>query len=362
LVFALALLLFPDGRWRPRWTRGVAVASGGVLVLGLAEGLRLAPTHLFLPLAVGCVAAAVAALLSRFRTAECEAVRQQLKWVALGLVAGIGLILCARSGAALTVSSVGLPRAPIFWEAMFQIGIVIIALGFLVSLLRYRLFDAESAITRSASYVVLTVALVATFAATEAAIEWFGQQYLGMSIGNLAAAVAAAVAAATLGPLHHRIGDWAEQRFQHDLVALKQELPEILADLSTWASLDELGKVALARIGRAVHAREVALILDGKIVAAEPSVRGPITADCFPTRISLPSTARLRGEILIGRRPDGTPQTRDEIEAIETVGPALSRAVSTAVHRDRQRMRDRRFRQSVNKQLAKLSEAIHQFG
>jgi len=57
---------------------------------------------------------------------------------------------------------------PILWEAMFQLGIIIVALGFLVSLLRFRLFDAETVISRSAAYAALTIALVATFGANTA--------------------------------------------------------------------------------------------------------------------------------------------------------------------------------------------------
>jgi len=358
LLFSLALLLFPDGRWAPRWTRGVAGASAAVFLLGVAECLQAAPTHLFLPLAIVCVLLAVGALFLRFRTAQSAEIAQQLKWVALGLVAGIGLILCARAGAASTIAILALRPAPILWEAIFQLGIVVVALGFLVSLLRYRLFDAETAITRSASYAMLTVALVATFAGTEAAIEWFGQQYLGMSIGNLAAAIAAAVAAATLGPLHHRITDWAEERFQHDLVTLKNELPELLADLSTWASLDELGRAALARINRAVHATQAAIIIDGNVAAAEGITGEPLAADLFPTRLALQLPARMAGEVLIGARPDGTPQARDELEAIRAIGPALSRAVCAAVYRDRQRAREHRFRQSVSRKLAVLSQKV----
>jgi hypothetical protein len=167
LRFAIALLLFPDGNWRPGWTRSVAAISAAVFLLGIAEGIRLVATHLFLPLAIACIIAAVAALFLRFRTAKSEAVQQQLKWVALGLVSGIGLIIIARAGAALASVSPPLHALPILWEAMFQVGIAVIALGFLVSLLRYRLFDAEAAISRSAAFAGLTVALVATFAGTE---------------------------------------------------------------------------------------------------------------------------------------------------------------------------------------------------
>src|SRR6476661_4325337 len=67
LLFALALLQFPDGNWRPGWTRGVAGLSACVCLLGIAEGVRVVSTNLFLSLAILCVLSAVAALWSRFR-------------------------------------------------------------------------------------------------------------------------------------------------------------------------------------------------------------------------------------------------------------------------------------------------------
>jgi len=140
----------------------------------------------------------IAGLVFRFRVAESYAVRQQLKWVALGLSGGVWLILVARGGAALSApASTGMT---ILWEAMFQLGVIVVALGFLVSLLRYRLFDAETVISRSAAYAVLTIALVATFGGTEAVIQNLGQSYLGMNIGSVSGAMAAAVAAVLLAP------------------------------------------------------------------------------------------------------------------------------------------------------------------
>ena len=118
--------------------------------------------------------------------------------MALGLSGGVWLILVARGGAALSApASTGMT---ILWEAMFQLGVIVVALGFLVSLLRYRLFDAETVISRSAAYAVLTIALVATFGGTEAVIQNLGQSYLGMNIGSVSGAMAAAVAAVLLAP------------------------------------------------------------------------------------------------------------------------------------------------------------------
>jgi len=362
LLFVLGLLLFPNGRWHSDWARQVAVVSVGVFLLGLAETVAIVPTHVFLPLAVLCVVAAVTILFARFRTAQAETVRQQLKWVALGLVAGIGLILAARGGSALTATTPAADAMPILWEALFQAGIVIVALGFLVSLLRYRLFDAETAITRSASYAALTVAIVIMFAGTEAAIEWFGQQYLGMSVGNLAAAVGAAVAAASLGPLHHRIADWAEHHFQRDLVKLKSELPKLLDEMSNWASVEELGKAGLVHVGEAIHTRSLALIIDGRIVVSEGvSVADFTTKSCF-SRACLQLPKRMCGEIVIGPRPDGTAQAGDEMDALNAIIPELSKAIASAIYRERQRRREIRFKQSMRRKIAILSERIDRLG
>ncbi len=82
-LFALALLLFPGGRWWPSWTRGIAAAAAGVFMLGVAESLGMMPTRLFLPLAILCVLGSIGALLWRFRFGSSAAERQQLKLVAL---------------------------------------------------------------------------------------------------------------------------------------------------------------------------------------------------------------------------------------------------------------------------------------
>jgi hypothetical protein len=352
LLFALALLLFPDGNFRPRWTRGIAIASGVVCLLGLVETSGLTTTRLFLPLAIACVVAAIASLGVRLRTADSEAVRQQLKWVGLGLAGGIGLILCARAGAALAAASPVLKRMPILWEGLFQVGIVVVALGFLVSLLRYRLFDAETAITRSAALAVLTASLVATFAGTEATIEWIGQQYFGMGIGNISATMAAAVAAVMLNPLHSRISNWAEHRFQRDLVELKRDVPELLKHLSVTASPQQLGAAVLPRINKAVHATQSALILRGRVVAAEGVSASEAPAIHFPARLELGCSAcDAAGWLLLGPRPDGSLYGADDLDAVRSILPELRHALEASGAGQSLRSEVRRMRRDLNRQI-----------
>ena len=371
VLFALALLLFPDGRWQGRWTRGVAAMSMAVCLLGLAEGAGILSTRWFLPLAIACVAAAVAALFSRFRTAESEAVRQQLKWVALGLAAGIVLILSARAGAALSAASPRLQPMPILWEGVFQLGIVIVALGFLVSLLRYRLFDAETAISRSAAFAALGLTIVAVFAGTEATIENLGQAYFGMGVGNISAAMGAAVAAVLLNPLHERISGWAERRFQRDLVLLKRELPEQLEDLAGSSSTRELAAVALARIGRAIHATRAALLVDGAVVAIEGIERTAIRRrrldpdgadpglELFPVQLAMRlQSGRARHWLLLGPRPDGSLYGREDLDAVKQVLPALRRALVITAANEERLTEDHRFRNYMARQFAHFEDRI----
>jgi len=378
LLFAMALLLFPNGRWQPGWTHGVALAILAAFLLGLAEAVGLLGTSLYLPIAIGCVLAALTALHARYRAAVAGAEKQQLKWVTLGLFAGIALILTARTGAALTAGVVSSPIVSVLIEGVFQLGIIVLALGLLVSLLRYRLYDAEAAISRSAVYAALTLALVGTFAGSEALIELVGQRLFGMAIGNVSGAVAAAVAAMMLTPLHGRISGWAEQRFQHDLATLKSELPELLAVLSASASVKRLADAVLPRIEQAVQATRIALLVNGRVGGAQGAelatarklLRGwmPPDAvellhrddhDAFPLAIALRCPlGSIRAWLLLGPRPDGSFYGRDDLDALSEIAPSLQRALLTVAEREIAEATRRRVDSEVRRALRALSGRI----
>ena len=378
LLFALALPLFPDGRWRPGWIRAVICASAGVFLIGIIETLHFLPMRLFLPLAIACVLSGIGVLVARFRSSTNFEIKQQLKWIALGLIGGVGLILCARAGFAAAPSSS--PAIEILWEALFQLGIIIVALGFLISLLRYRLFDAETVISRSAAYVGLTVAVVAIFGGTEGAIENLGQSYLGMNVGSISGAMAAAVAALLLSPLHGRISDWAEDRFQPDLAQLKREMPEILGRLSVTSSARHLGAAVLPPINAAIHATRSALILNGSVRAARgvplghasrwwrdakrelcPLVERNISDPLFPIRLRLGSaTSGSANWLLLGPRPDATLYGLEDLDAVRSTFPALKHALAAAMVREAfattVARRERRLRNELREIRAWLQE------
>lgn len=378
LLFALALLLFPDGRWFPRWTRYVAAAIVISFLIGLAETLGPLSTRVYLPLAISCVLLAIAALMTRYRQIASSMEQQQLKWVALGLVVGISLILSARAGAALTAHMESPPMGAILLESLFQLGIVIVALGFLTSLLRYRLYDAETAISRSAVYAALTLALVGTFAACEAIIELLSQTYLGAGIGNISGAVAAAMVAVLMTPLHGRISEWAEQHFQRDLVTLKKQLPDLLAALSAGTSVRRLGTVIMPRIEAAVHSARIALLVDGKLIVTHgitevsarrllrnwrtpesPELFDRREEDPFPLRMALCCPlGSVRGWLLLSARPDGSYHGKDELDALAEIAPPLQRTLFLIAEREQERAKDRRAQTALGRSIKALADRL----
>jgi hypothetical protein len=375
LLFAIALLLFPDGHWQPRWTRPLAALICATFLLGIVEASGFSSSKLYLPIAIGCVVAALAALLARYRTLGPGTQKQQLKWVTLGLFGGIALILFARTGVALAAGMKMPAIGALMLEALFQSGIMLLAIGFLISLLRYRLYDAEAAISRSAVYAALTLALVGTFAASEALIELLGQRLFGMAIGNVSGAIAAAVAAMMLTPLHGRINRWAEQHFQHDLVVLKSELPDLLAVLSSSASVKQLTEAVLPQIERGVHATRIALLVDGKVAGAhgisQAAVNGLLQGwsppdsvqllsrkdeDPFPLCMALRCPlGSIRGWVLLGPRPDGSFYGKDDLEALTEIARPLQRALVLVAEREAELARHHDIIRSLQESMAVLS-------
>ena len=160
--------------------------------------------------------------------------RQQMKWAVLGLAMlavafPLAFILALLDR---TVDDNWLHFALLFGGSLLQfLGIFGFVAGLLISLLRYRLYDADAAISRSALYGGMTLFLVAVFAAFGKLFESLGEQYFGDTAGMAAGALAAGVAALLLVPLHNRLSRWAENRFQRDIATMRATLPELLAEL-----------------------------------------------------------------------------------------------------------------------------------
>jgi hypothetical protein len=239
----------------------------------------------------------------------------------------------------------------------FAAGVLILQLGLLIALLRYRLYDAEVVISRSANFALITFMIGGIFAGANEAVKVFVQGLYGNTASQTPGIFAAAVATVAVTPLYEKIQAWSEKKFQRNLYLLRDDLPECVRDLRETASTSELVEEVLARIEQGIRSVRSAAVIGGRITNARgigveevaawrTTVEGRTLADdrcdpsdrLFPVRLPLiPSSdehATPIGFILVGPRPDGSIPSKDEQNALNEVSESIARAIRNVMKRE----------------------------
>jgi hypothetical protein len=352
VLLLAGVLLFPRGRLGP-WPVVAALLALPILFF-LSGTAYKAVFMLFL-------AGSVLLLVGRMKGMAPGANRQQIKWALFGF-SGYALFLVAAQLCDMVKGSAGTFSQQLFVEtfAGLSMGIAFLALqlGLLVALLRFRLYDAESVISRSATFGLIMLAIGVLFAAGAEAIEEAVKAVAGRNAGSIGAVLAAAVATLLASPAHQRIERWTERLFQENLTRLRRDLPEAVRDLREVASFPELLADVLARVKAGVRTVRGAVVVEGEVhqvfgaereeaalwlagfdASSEPGKIASDAADpLFPVRVPLCSApgGTCVGWLLIGPRPDGTQIGGDEREALGEIADPVARAIHIVQKRERQ--------------------------
>ena len=235
----LLLLIFPDGRFVPRWTR-FALPLLLVFFLDMLSASDLVQIML-LPFMV-YAGIAVYAQIYRYRGVSNPLQRQQTKWVALGLLStvllmGLWLVVAitlpperpslARTYAVLAVT-------PVLWT----VGLVFPAsIG--IAVLRYRLWDVDVIVRRTLLYAALTATLLFVYFGAVVLL-----QGLFVAVGNQRSSVAIVIStlaiAALFNPLRRRIQATIDRRFYRRKYDAAQTLAAFAAAARDETNLDAL--------------------------------------------------------------------------------------------------------------------------
>jgi hypothetical protein len=365
------ILLFPHGRLAPRPV---------LPLLALLPGLLLLSGDLYRTVLIAYMAAGVALLVWRLRTAAGDE-RQQLKWAVFGFT-GYALFL-----AVALVADMLKPGAPTLAQQLgmevaaglaFALAFLLLQAGLLVALLRYRLYDAEVAISRSASFALIALILAAVFAATMEGVKEVILRGFGRDAGSIAPIVGAALSTALVNPLYERVQQWAERRFHRRLAEMRRDLPECLRDLRHFATLPELVDEVLDRIAAGVRSARLALVLDGKVAgtrgtnpeevetwleatALDPACSSGVeTGDPkFPLRRPLALDSGLcLGWILLGPHPDRSRLSTAELDALSDLAGPLARAVRVVQAREARERATADALERQQRQIDTLGERI----
>jgi hypothetical protein len=267
-------------------------------------------------------------LFARLRETPPGDARQQIKWALFGF-SGYAVFLASALAADAFKLQVGSFGSQLLLELLgglsFGLAFLCLQLGLMVALLRFRLYDAEVVISRSATFALVTVFIGGIFAASNEAVKVFIQGLYGPNAGQSPGIFAAAVATVLVTPAQERIQRWSEQRFQRNLVRLREDLPSFLRELRESASIQELLDETLKRIESGVRTTRIAVLVDGAVAAA----RG----------IDAKSVKQWLKEFdpdscLVGPRPDGSLLSKDEQNALVDVAAPITRAVRIVTRRE----------------------------
>lgn len=257
-LFAVILLLFPDGRprtarWRPFvrvlvaalviYTAVLALKPGSMAEsvpptdnpLGIAAAEAVWP-FVDLPLAILFLVGMLAGLttmVQRFRRAR-GAERQQMKW--LGAGAGV-LVVAVLSGPLLFWPNPALNR---HWHVVFVTALTVLPFSAGIAILRYRLFDVDRIISRTLSYAIVVGLLALGYAGVALTVQAVAGPALGGS--DLLVAAATLAAAAAFRPLHARVRGMVDRRFNRRAYDAERALAGFGAQVRDELDLSSAGR------------------------------------------------------------------------------------------------------------------------
>jgi hypothetical protein len=276
LLFALVILLFPDGRLPSRSSRwamriflvvlalftaaliaAVAQAVGGHRVrLDAYDGLVAidSPAGWFavaqtvfgligLPFLVWCVARQVVG----WRRASGER-RQQLKWLASGVTVGVA---CLLFGLLVPNSASPVERT---LANVVAFGIVALPVSIGVAILKYRLYEIDRIISRTLAYAIVTGLLVGLYAG----LVLLATQVLTVK-SPVAVAVATLATAALFNPARRRVQRIVDRRFNRARYDAERTVDAFAAGLQDAVDLDSVQDGLVSIVHRALEPAHVSV-------------------------------------------------------------------------------------------------------
>lgn len=266
--FVTFFLLFPSGRFVPRWSRWL------VLVAALAETKYVFFTDYlavsksgafdFLTYA-GLVCCLVTFQVYRFRRVSTDEQRRQTKWVVLGLtVAILGLVVTV------VVEHIIFPndvtQSPVAFiligGTLWDLLLLLIPISIAVAIVRSQLFDIDMIIRKALLYFSLTVILAAVYFgavfALQAVISVVTSQAKQQPVVIVASTL---LIAALFNPLRRRIQSGIDRRFYRRKYDAAQTLAAFALTLRSETDLPRLRGHVLSVVAETMQPESVSLWL-----------------------------------------------------------------------------------------------------
>ena len=260
----LFFLLFPSGRFVPRWTRWLALAFSAFLVSDLpfldlysrSPALEGISFMVFL----GIVVSMVWSLVYRYRSVSSEAQRRQTRWVVFGTTLAVAGTFPVQLPVDLNLLGGDTPFILLLFKMCFALSFLLLPLSIGVAVLRSRLFDIDVLINRTLVYGSLTVTLVVLYFGLIVLLQSIfvaltGQRYI------LAVVASTLSIAALFNPLRRRIQAVIDRRFYRKKYDARKTVETFSAKLRDVTDLEALNRELVEVVRETIQPEHVSLWL-----------------------------------------------------------------------------------------------------
>jgi hypothetical protein len=262
----LFFLLFPGGRFVPRWTRWLAVAFIAFQVsrdlfpdlYSRSPALEWISFMVFL----GIIVSITWSLAYRYRRISSVEQRRQTRWVVFGTTLAIAGTFPFQLPVDLALLGGDTPLALLLLRMGFAFSFLLVPLSISVAVLRSHLFDIDVVINRTLVYGSLTAILIVLYFGGIVVLQEVFDILTGASEkSTLTVVVSTLVIAALFNPLRRRIQSFIDRRFYRRKYDARKTLQAFSATLRDETDLNALSDDLVSVVRQTMAPAHVSLWL-----------------------------------------------------------------------------------------------------
>jgi hypothetical protein len=258
------LLLFPSGRFVPRWSWALLVGFVAYTLVWNALPELQAALVLGWPV---FLASAAACMGYRYWRVSTPVERQQTKWVLFGFLT----VLLTNQGSWLpTFTPLGTTLYTPLAYLGYELLLPVVPITFYIAIQRYRLYDIDTIIRRTLVYGALTAILVAIYALGVVGTQTLVGRVAGQSAPQEPLLIVATtlVIAALFQPLRSLLQRAIDRRFYRTKYDAERTLDAFGASLRQEVELERLRTVVLVVVEQTMQPTHTSLWLRGRTRSA----------------------------------------------------------------------------------------------
>jgi hypothetical protein len=260
----LFFLLFPGGRFVPRWTLWLAAAFIAFLVsrdlfpgaYSSLPALEMVSEWMF----IGFVLSLVWSQTYRYRRVSSEVQRRQTKWVVFGTTLAVAGSFPFQLPLDFYLVGGDTPFVLLVLKMGFALSLLLIPFSIGIAILRSHLFDIDVLINRTLVYGLLTTTLVALYFGLILMLQSLFIALTGEK-STLAVVASTLLIAALFIPLRRRNQSFIDRRFYRRKYDARRTLESFSAKLRDETDLDALSDELVGVVGETMQPSHVSLWL-----------------------------------------------------------------------------------------------------